>query len=63
MLREIDLSLDVVAARTGLRDASHLVRRFRDRASPRRDGAAPSEHGHDNGRRNRIRFILNRCPF
>jgi AraC-like DNA-binding protein len=31
MLRETDLPLDVVAARTGLRDAAYLVRRFRDR--------------------------------
>lgn len=31
MLRETDLPLGVVAARTGLRDASYLVRRFRDR--------------------------------
>lgn len=31
MLRETDLSLDAVAARTGLRDATYLVRRFRDR--------------------------------
>ncbi|WIX98412.1 AraC family transcriptional regulator [Amycolatopsis mongoliensis] len=31
MLRETDLPLDVVAARTGLRDATYLVRRFRDR--------------------------------
>ncbi|GAA2621143.1 AraC family transcriptional regulator [Paractinoplanes durhamensis] len=31
ILRETDLSLDVVAARTGLRDASYLVRRFRNR--------------------------------
>jgi len=29
MRRETDLSLDTVAARTGLRDASYLVRRFR----------------------------------
>ena len=31
MLRETDLPLGVVAARTGLRDASYLVRRFRNR--------------------------------
>jgi AraC-like DNA-binding protein len=31
MLRETDLPLDAVAARTGLRDATYLVRRFRDR--------------------------------
>ena len=31
LLRETDLPLGVVAARTGLRDASYLVRRFRDR--------------------------------
>jgi AraC-like DNA-binding protein len=31
VLRETDLSLDAVAARTGLRDASYLVRRFRNR--------------------------------
>jgi AraC-like DNA-binding protein len=31
MLRETDLSLDAVAARTGLRDATYLVRRFRAR--------------------------------
>jgi AraC-like DNA-binding protein len=31
MLRETDLPLEVVAARTGLRDATYLVRRFRDR--------------------------------
>lgn len=31
MLRETDLPLDVVAARTGLRDATYLVRRFRGR--------------------------------
>jgi AraC-like DNA-binding protein len=31
MLRETDLPLSVVASRTGLRDASYLVRRFRDR--------------------------------
>ncbi|WFE34632.1 helix-turn-helix transcriptional regulator [Micromonospora sp. WMMD975] len=31
MLRETDLPLDVVAARTGLRDAAYLVRRFRER--------------------------------
>jgi AraC-like DNA-binding protein len=31
MLRETDLPLDIVAARTGLRDASYLVRRFRNR--------------------------------
>lgn len=31
MLRETDLPLDVVAARTGLRDATYLVRRFRRR--------------------------------
>jgi AraC-like DNA-binding protein len=31
MLRETDLPLGVVASRTGLRDASYLVRRFRDR--------------------------------
>jgi AraC-like DNA-binding protein len=31
MLRETDLPLDVVAARTGLRDATYLVRRFRNR--------------------------------
>jgi AraC-like DNA-binding protein len=31
LLRETDLPLDVVAARTGLRDAAYLVRRFRDR--------------------------------
>lgn len=31
MLRETDLPLDVVASRTGLRDATYLVRRFRDR--------------------------------
>lgn len=31
MLRETDLPLDVVAAQTGLRDATYLVRRFRDR--------------------------------
>ena len=30
MLRETDLPLGVVAARTGLRDATYLVRRFRD---------------------------------
>lgn len=31
MLRETDLPLGVVAARTGLRDATYLVRRFRQR--------------------------------
>ncbi|MFA1547613.1 AraC family transcriptional regulator [Actinomadura chokoriensis] len=31
MLRETDLPLDAVAARTGLRDAAYLVRRFRNR--------------------------------
>jgi AraC-like DNA-binding protein len=31
MLRETDLPLAVVASRTGLRDATYLVRRFRDR--------------------------------
>lgn len=31
MLRETDLSLDAVATRTGLRDATYLVRRFRAR--------------------------------
>ncbi|WP_233345883.1 helix-turn-helix domain-containing protein [Saccharomonospora iraqiensis] len=31
LLRETDLPLDVVAARTGLRDAGYLVRRFRQR--------------------------------
>lgn len=31
MLRDTDLPLGVVAARTGLRDATYLVRRFRDR--------------------------------
>jgi AraC-like DNA-binding protein len=31
MLRETDLPLDAVAARTGLRDATYLVRRFRAR--------------------------------
>ncbi len=31
VLRETDLPLGVVAARTGLRDATYLVRRFRDR--------------------------------
>ncbi len=31
MLRETDLPLDAVAARTGLRDATYLVRRFRQR--------------------------------
>ena len=31
LLRETDLPLGVVAARTGLRDATYLVRRFRDR--------------------------------
>jgi AraC-like DNA-binding protein/mannose-6-phosphate isomerase-like protein (cupin superfamily) len=31
MLRETDLPLGVVAAQTGLRDATYLVRRFRDR--------------------------------
>ncbi|MEV4199553.1 helix-turn-helix transcriptional regulator [Micromonospora globbae] len=31
MLRETDLPLDAVAAQTGLRDATYLVRRFRDR--------------------------------
>ncbi|OLT45284.1 hypothetical protein BJF85_01515 [Saccharomonospora sp. CUA-673] len=31
MLRETDLPLGVIAARTGLRDASYLVRRFRAR--------------------------------
>ncbi|WP_200841961.1 AraC family transcriptional regulator [Actinomadura sp. K4S16] len=31
MLRETDLPLDAVAARTGLRDATYLVRRFRNR--------------------------------
>lgn len=31
MLRETDLPLGVVAARTGLRDATYLVRRFRER--------------------------------
>jgi AraC-like DNA-binding protein len=31
LLRETDLPLAVVASRTGLRDASYLVRRFRDR--------------------------------
>ncbi|MGH3471104.1 MAG: helix-turn-helix transcriptional regulator, partial [Nocardioidaceae bacterium] len=31
MLRETDLPLGVVASRTGLRDASYLVRRFRNR--------------------------------
>jgi len=30
MLRETDLPLDVVAARTGMREATYLVRRFRD---------------------------------
>ncbi|WP_084037214.1 helix-turn-helix transcriptional regulator [Haloechinothrix halophila] len=38
MLRETDLPLDVIATRTGLRDATYLVRRFRDRygITPRR---------------------------
>ncbi|MFG2000916.1 helix-turn-helix domain-containing protein [Spirillospora sp. NPDC048911] len=31
LLRETDLPLDAVAARTGLRDATYLVRRFRNR--------------------------------
>lgn len=31
MLRDTDLPLGVVAARTGMRDATYLVRRFRDR--------------------------------
>jgi len=31
LLRETDLPLGVIAARTGLRDATYLVRRFRDR--------------------------------
>ena len=31
LLRETDLTLAVIAERTGLRDASYLVRRFRDR--------------------------------
>ena len=31
MLRETDLTLAVIAERTGLRDATYLVRRFRDR--------------------------------
>lgn len=31
MLRETDMPLDAVATRTGLRDATYLVRRFRDR--------------------------------
>jgi AraC-like DNA-binding protein len=31
MLRKTDLPLGVVASRTGLRDATYLVRRFRDR--------------------------------
>ncbi|MER7456706.1 AraC family transcriptional regulator [Micromonospora sp. NPDC126480] len=31
LLRETDLPLDAVAARTGLRDATYLVRRFRER--------------------------------
>lgn len=31
MLRETDLPLDAIATRTGLRDATYLVRRFRDR--------------------------------
>lgn len=31
MLRDTDLPLGVVAARTGLRDATYLVRRFKDR--------------------------------
>lgn len=31
ILRETDLPLDIVAARTGLRDATYLVRRFRNR--------------------------------
>jgi AraC-like DNA-binding protein len=31
MLRETDLPLDAVAARTGLRDSTYLVRRFRNR--------------------------------
>jgi AraC-like DNA-binding protein len=31
MLRDTDLPLDAVAARTGLRDATYLVRRFRER--------------------------------
>ncbi|GAA5123540.1 AraC family transcriptional regulator [Haloechinothrix salitolerans] len=38
MLRETDLPLDVIATRTGLRDATYLVRRFRERygITPRR---------------------------
>lgn len=38
LLRETELSLDALAARTGLRDATNLVRRFRDRyvIAPRR---------------------------
>jgi AraC-like DNA-binding protein len=31
LLRETDLPLDAVANRTGLRDATYLIRRFRDR--------------------------------
>lgn len=31
MLRDTDLPLDAVAARTGLRDATYLVHRFRER--------------------------------
>lgn len=31
MLRETDLALDAIAGQTGLRDATYLVRRFRDR--------------------------------
>lgn len=38
LLRDTDLPLDVVAARTGMRDATYLVRRFRNRygITPRR---------------------------
>ncbi|WP_314171386.1 AraC family transcriptional regulator [Streptomyces winkii] len=48
MLRETDLPLDAVAARTGLRDATYLVRRFRARygTTPqrwRRTMASPAE--------------------
>jgi AraC-like DNA-binding protein len=50
MLRETDLPLDAVAARTGLRDATYLVRRFRGRygVTPQRwrqtQRAWPSSH-------------------
>jgi AraC-like DNA-binding protein len=51
MLRDTDLPLNAVAARTGLRDATYLVRASANAtASPRTDGVATSEPGHDKWR-------------